>query len=112
MAMRNFNGKTELIPAAAYTRKSTKGKKADGRERQENSIPNQKTEIQQLAAKHGYRILRWYSDEGKSGWKLGAKRPDFKRLIEDAEQLQDIKAVVVDDLDRFSRAKVMSTFGV
>jgi DNA invertase Pin-like site-specific DNA recombinase len=101
-----------LIPAAAYTRRSTKGKRADGRERQENSIANQRLEIETLARKHGYKIVRWYSDEGISGTKMGAKRPGFQQLIADAEKLGDIQAVVVDDLDRFSRAKVMQTFGV
>lgn len=111
MAARKSNSPA-LIPAVAYLRKSTAGIKADGRQRQENSIGNQRVEIEQLAKKHGYEIVRWYSDEGKSGWKMGAKRPGFQQLIADAERLQDIKAVVVDDLDRFSRAKVMQTFGV
>lgn len=111
MAKKHCSGEGPF-PAVAYLRKSTKGKRADGKKLQENSISNQRIEIEQLAKQHNYRIVRWYTDEGKSGWKLGAKRPAFKKLLDDVERLQDVTTVVVDDLDRFSRAKVMQTFGV
>jgi DNA invertase Pin-like site-specific DNA recombinase len=48
---------TELTPAVGYLRKSTKGKRPDGRERQEKSISQQKTEIKRLANRLGYRIV-------------------------------------------------------
>lgn len=99
-----------LIPAVGYLRRSTKFKKktasGDETENQKNSIPRQKAAIERLAADAGYRIVRWYTDDGKSGWKRGAQRPEFARLMEDAGRIGDFQAVLVDDLDRFSRDEV------
>lgn len=95
-----------LIPAVAYCRKSTKGKGADGKERQERSIPGQRQEIEKYAAVNGYRIDKWYIDDGVSGWKLDAKRPSFSQMIKEANDL-GVSAVLCDDIDRFSRADTM-----
>ena len=43
-----------LIPAVAYLRRSTS--------RQEKSLDDQRTEIKQYAAAHGYHILRWFQE--------------------------------------------------
>ncbi len=94
----------KLMPAAGYLRKSTAGEGKEGKERQEKSIPTQKAEIEKLAKAEGYKIVRWYADPGISGWKRGVKRPDFTRMIAEAQQLRDIQAIVCDDIDRFSRA--------
>jgi site-specific DNA recombinase len=95
------------IPAVGYLRKSTAGKvESTGRERQEKSIPQQQREIEALAESTGYKVIRWYADPGISGWKRGAKRPDFQRMLLDAREKRDFKAILCDDLDRFSRAKV------
>ncbi len=67
--------KPDLIAAVAYLRKSTKGRMADGRERQEKSIDQQKTEIVAMANDR-YQIVRWYIDEGVSGWKRERKAPN------------------------------------
>ena len=99
-----------LIPAVAYLRKSTKGKKSDGKERQEKSIPGQRGEIEKYAKANGFKIVREYVDEGISGWKRGDDRPQFKRMIREAEDRGDVQAVLCDDLDRFSRAEVMEVF--
>ena len=48
-----------LIPAAQYVRMSTDG--------QEFSIDNQKTAIQEYAARHHFLIVKTYADPGKSG---------------------------------------------
>jgi DNA invertase Pin-like site-specific DNA recombinase/DNA-binding transcriptional MerR regulator len=93
-----------LIPAVAYVRKSTKGERK-GRERQEKSLPQQAMEIDKLAEGR-YRIVGRYSDPGISGWKMGAQRPDFQRLLDRAQQAHDFEAILVDNLDRFSRASV------
>jgi site-specific DNA recombinase len=94
--------KTKLIRAAGYLRKSTKGKRADGKERQEKSISQQKSEIIKLA-KGKYDIVEWFSDDGVSGWKRGAKRPEFQRMIDGVKAL-GVEAILVDNVDRFSRA--------
>jgi len=99
----------QLIPAVAYVRKSTKGKKADGSERQEKSIVQQRAELTKLV-KDCYEIVRWYADEGVSGWKRNGKRPQFDQMLRDAKDRGDFVAVVCDDLDRFSRAEVMEVF--
>lgn len=99
----------ELIPAVAYVRKSTKGTRPDGRERQEKSLSQQRTEITNLA-KGRYNIVRWLADEGVSGWKRNGKRPQFDRLLQEAKDRGDFQVVICDDLDRFSRAEVKEVF--
>ena len=49
----------ESVPAVAYLRRSTS--------RQEKSLTDQRTEIERYALQQGYRILRWYEDDGISG---------------------------------------------
>ena len=98
------------IPAAAYLRKSTKGQTAEGKQRQEKSIEQQRTEITLLAKQNGYKILRWYIDEGVSGWKRAGQRPEFDRMLRDAKERKDFKVLVCDDLDRFSRLGLMEVF--
>lgn len=100
----------KLTPAVAYVRKSTAGEKPDGSERQERSIPAQRAEIKRQAKSNGYKIIRWFEDAGVSGWKRGEKRPGFHRLLESARKDADFEAVLCDDLDRFSRAKVPEVF--
>jgi DNA invertase Pin-like site-specific DNA recombinase len=98
--------KRELIPAVAYRRKSTKGyRKNEKAEKQEKSLQQQKREIEKLAGDEGYVIVRWYEDEGVSGWKVGKARPQFYQMLQDAGRLSDFKAILTDDIDRFSRAK-------
>lgn len=93
-----------LIPAVAYLRKSTAGVGSSGRERQENSLPAQRQEIERLAHFSGYKIVRWYVDPGISGWKRGAKRRGFAEMLADAQKLRDFAAILCDHVDRFSRA--------
>ena len=96
--------KTPLIPAVGYLRKSTKGQQADGKQRQEKSFAQQRSEIEKLA-KGKYSILQWFEDDGVSGWKREASRPDFARMLAGVKAL-GAQAVLVDNLDRFSRAAV------
>lgn len=93
-----------LIPAVAYVRKSTKGERADGSQKQEKSLAQQKTEITKLAAGR-FKILDWFEDEGISGWKRGAQRPDFQRMIDGVKDLR-AEAIICDNIDRFSRATI------
>jgi DNA invertase Pin-like site-specific DNA recombinase len=95
-----------LIPAVGYLRKSTK---EDGHEK---SIADQKARISKMRpAEHGarYEIIRWYADVGIPGWKPNHKRPDYFRMVNDLRERRDAKAVLVDDMDRFSRKDEFKT---
>jgi DNA invertase Pin-like site-specific DNA recombinase len=81
------------IPAAAYYRFSD--------DRQENSIARQRSQVEPYAAKHGYQIVREYTDEGISGDVI-TKRREFQRMLRDAQAGQ-FKAILCDDKDRFGR---------
>lgn len=105
MAKTNSN----KVAAVAYTRKSTKGK-VNGKERQEKSIDQQRKEIERLAKEKGYKIIRWYSDEGISGWKSGDKRPGYASILHDAQQKGDFTVIVADDPDRFTRESFRKAF--
>lgn len=87
-----------LIPAVGYLRCSDDSQTDD-------SIPAQKTEVGKWAAANGYRILRWYIDEGISGWK--EDREDFQRLMSDLDQRRDFRAVLCWHTNRFSRFPVL-----
>jgi DNA invertase Pin-like site-specific DNA recombinase len=82
-----------LIPAAGYLRMSS--------DKQETSIDDQRSELIAYAAKHGYQIVTWYSDEGISGWK-NKQRHGFHRLIADAAE-GTFRVVLCWDQSRFSR---------
>ena len=49
----------KLVPAVGYIRMST--------DRQENSPERQRAEINKLAERQGYRIVKWYEDHGLTG---------------------------------------------
>lgn len=91
----------DLIPASAYCRKSPSGHGTKGEAAKQRSLATQNAEIAELAKRLGYRIVRWYEDPRKSGW---AVRPGFARMLEDAEKLRDVRAILCDNVDRFSRA--------
>ena len=98
--------KPKLIPAVGYLRKSTvdeldtKGKQ---KRQSEKSVSQQKKEIERLATGL-YTIVEWYEDPNTSGWKRGSKRPGFQAIMDRAKEQGDIEAVLVDNIDRFSRA--------
>ncbi|MCH8853285.1 MAG: recombinase family protein [Planctomycetes bacterium] len=78
---------TKSVPAVAYYRMSSK--------KQDKSIDAQRTEVEKLAEKDGYRIIRWkpYVDEGISGAE-SEKRPGFQRLIQDATERDDFEVIL------------------
>ncbi len=82
-----------LIPAVGYVRMSS--------DKQEASPAQQRAEITKYAERSGYAVLRWYEDDGISGWK--DTREAFQQLIEDAERRADFRAVLCWDQNRFSR---------
>lgn len=81
------------VPAVAYYRKST--------DRQETSIRDQRTAVEEYAKLHGYRIIREYVDEGISG-DATEKRFEFQRMVREAAA-GEFRAVLCWDQDRFGR---------
>jgi DNA invertase Pin-like site-specific DNA recombinase len=77
---------------AIYTRVSTAGQ----------SCLAQETELRQIAARAGWRIVEVYSDHGISGARSRKDRPAFDRLLRDASrrQFDQIACWSVDRLGR------------
>lgn len=90
-----MNTSKPLIPAVVYLRMSSDG--------QEGSIEQQRPAVIRYAADKGYRIVRYYVDDGKSGSKEVEKRTDFQRLLLDATKKKDFEAVLCWDANRFAR---------
>lgn len=85
---------TALVAAVGYLRMSS--------DKQEASPAQQKAEIEKLAKRSGYAILRWYQDLGVSGDDI-AKRIGFRSMIADATKKGDFQAVLCWDISRFGR---------
>jgi len=81
--------------AAQYVRMST--------EHQQYSPENQADVITRYAASHGLRIVRTYSDHGRSGLNLSG-REGLQKLLEDVQRgTCDYSAVLVYDVSRWGR---------
>ncbi len=74
-------------------------------DRQENSVADQRKHVLAHAAKHGYRVVREYADDGWSG--NDPNRPDFNRMVKDAADRRDFELILVWSLDRFGRFDVI-----
>ena len=81
--------------AVGYVRCST--------EMQEDSPDQQKKEIQHFADSHGYELIDWYIDFGRSGTTF-KERPAFQRLRMRVESMPTFKAVICYDESRWGRA--------
>ena len=85
----------ELVPAAQYVRMSS--------EDQQFSIENQKTAIQEYAARHRFLIVKTYADAGKSGV-IAKNRPALRELLKDVVSGNaEYKAILVYDVSRWGR---------
>jgi site-specific DNA recombinase len=82
-----------IVDAAAYYRYSD--------DRQEDSIERQRSQVEPYALKHGYKIVKEYTDEGISGDRE-QKRKAFMQMIADAPR-GDFTVILCDDQDRFGR---------
>lgn len=83
---------------AAYVRVSTTEQKMHG-----ISIEAQKQKLAEYAENHNMKIVEWYIDEGVSGRKPIAKRPELQRMVHDAEKGR-FKRIIFIKLDRFFRS--------
>ena len=106
---------TEYIEeVAAYVRVSTTEQKMHG-----ISIESQKQKLTEYAENHHMKIVEWYIDEGVSGAKPIAKRPEMQRMLHDAEKGK-FKRIIFIKIDRYFRSlaeyhtaqKVLDTAGV
>mgnify|MGYP000179529109 CR=1 FL=1 len=88
--MHKFAVKDATMKAAAYVRTSTS----------EAPISWQVDSIADYARRKGIEVLAVYCDEGKTS---ADHRPGFEALMEDLENTLDVKAVIVNGLDRISR---------
>ena len=83
---------------AAYVRVSTTEQKTHGL-----SIEAQQKKLEEYAENNNLKIVEWYIDEGVSGRKPIAKRPELQRMILDAEKGR-FKRIIFIKLDRFFRS--------
>lgn len=83
-----------LVPAVGYARCSTT--------EQEFSIPEQKAAVERYAAEKGYKLLRWYEDDGISGDDTD-RRLAFLRMTDDVRDRRDFKTILCWDRKRFGR---------
>lgn len=83
---------------AAYVRVSTTEQKMHG-----ISIDAQKQKLAEYAENNNMKIVEWYIDEGVSGRKPIAKRPELQRMVHDAENGK-FKRIIFIKLDRFFRS--------
>jgi len=88
--------KTQTKPVVGYVRMST--------DQQQDSPARQRKDIQALADRAGYRIVRWYEDHGLTGTE-SSKRKDFQKLLADA-QSGTFCAVLISEQSRMSREDV------
>ncbi len=88
----------DLILAIAYYRMSS--------DEQTASIARQQGEVRPWATAHGYKIVREYFDEGKSGSKDQEKRLDFRRMLNEIPEL-GVRAVICWDAARFTRLDIL-----
>jgi DNA invertase Pin-like site-specific DNA recombinase len=73
-------------------------------DKQEDSPARQRRDIEEMAKRHGYRILTWYEDHGLTGTE-SANRPEFKRLLENAKGGK-FQAVLLSEQSRMSREDI------
>ena len=89
---------TYIEETAAYCRVSKEEQKKHGL-----SIDAQKQKLTEFAENNNLKIVEWYMDEGVSGRKPIAKRPELQRMIQDAQKGR-FKRVIFIKLDRYFRS--------
>src|SRR5207249_6244159 len=92
-----FRADTEpsVVPAAVYVRMST--------EHQQYSTSNQMDAIREYAQRRGMRIVKEYSDEGKSGLSIQG-RDSLSQMIQDVQNEEaNFSSILVYDVSRWGR---------
>lgn len=84
----------ETIKAVGYARFSSSMQR-------EESITAQKRYMMMYAKRNNMEVIDWYCDEAKSAKTVN--RPAFQKMINDAKNNPEFKAVLVHKTDRFSR---------
>ena len=82
-----------MISAIGYVRRSTT--------KQETSLEEQRAEIEKYASVNGYCVVRWYT-ESISG-ATADDRPEFQRMVADADTKRDFSVVLCWNSARFGR---------
>lgn len=72
----------------------------DDRQKESNSIHNQKLFLEQYAADHGFENTLFLADDGYSGTNFD--RPAWKKVIEMVER-DEVETIIVKDLSRLGR---------
>ncbi len=86
---------TEMSRAAAYVRCST--------DQQDQSIPDQQKAILEYASEHDLVVVKWFTDEGKSGTRA-ENRPGFQELQDVVKNGdRDFSSLLVYDISRWGR---------
>ena len=93
-----MNNTIKVESVAAYIRVSHQEQKLHGL-----SLDAQRMKLIAYAKAHNLKIVGWYVDEGVSGRKLIAKRPELQRMIQDAEK-GEFERIIFIKLDRFFRS--------
>jgi DNA invertase Pin-like site-specific DNA recombinase len=88
--------KDERKPAVGYVRMST--------DQQQDSPARQRQDIEALASRQGFRIIRWYEDHGQTGTE-SSKRREFQKLLGDAKA-GTFQAVLLSEQSRMSREDI------
>jgi DNA invertase Pin-like site-specific DNA recombinase len=83
-------------PAVGYVRMST--------DQQQDSPARQRQDIEALASRQGFRIIRWYEDHGQTGTE-SSKRREFQKLLADAKA-GTFQAVLLSEQSRMSREDI------
>jgi site-specific DNA recombinase len=83
-------------PAVGYIRMSS--------DQQQDSPARQRRDVQALADRMGYEIIKWYEDHGLTGTE-SSKRKDFQKLLSDAKA-GSFGAVLLSEQSRMSREDI------
>ncbi|WP_428390166.1 recombinase family protein [Mucisphaera sp.] len=84
-----------MTKAYGYVRRST--------DRQEESLEQQRQQLEAFAERHGWQIVGLYQDDAISGSDM--KRPGLRRMIHDAETNDEVEIVLAWDRNRLARPK-------
>lgn len=90
----------KILRAALYGRLSKEDRDKIQEGDDSESIVNQRLLLTSYAVEHGFEIVGWYYDDDYSG--LYNDRPDFERLIDDAQQ-KKFDVVIAKSQSRFTR---------